>query len=260
MLVNAALHAANAVLLFIVLRRMTGSRWRSAAVAALFAVHPLHVESVAWIAERKDVVSTLFFLLTLLAYHRYAVVAQFRPLGPGLPGHGLGADGQVDARHPAGRAPVAGLLAVEEGAGSGGEGAGAGNRRLDFNLIAPRSTAPCSLLPSSEKLPLLALSLATAAVTLAAQSSKGATIMLHDRAGLPVRLANAAIAYAKYLAMTVWPADLAVYYPYDFHPPFGRTTGATLLLLPEPAGPSGTSAGHRIWPSVGSGTSARSCR
>ena len=57
--VNAALHAANAVLLFIVLRRMTGSRWRSAAVAALFAVHPLHVESVAWIAERKDVLSTL---------------------------------------------------------------------------------------------------------------------------------------------------------------------------------------------------------
>ena len=75
--VNAALHAANAVLLFIVLRRMTGPRWRSAAVAALFAVHPLHVESVAWIAERKDVLSTLFFLLTLLAYHRYAARPSF---------------------------------------------------------------------------------------------------------------------------------------------------------------------------------------
>ena len=75
--VNAALHAANAVLLFVVLRRMTGLRWRSAAVAALFAVHPLHVESVAWIAERKDVLSTLFFLLTLLAYHRYAASPRF---------------------------------------------------------------------------------------------------------------------------------------------------------------------------------------
>src|SRR5208282_5861031 len=75
--VNAALHAANAVLLFIVLLRMTGARWRSAAVAALFAVHPLHVESVAWIAERKDVLSTLFFLLSLLAYQRYAARPSF---------------------------------------------------------------------------------------------------------------------------------------------------------------------------------------
>ena len=69
-LVNAVLHAANAVLLFVVLRTMTGARWRSELVAALFAVHPLHVESVAWIAERKDVLCTLFFLLTLLAYQR----------------------------------------------------------------------------------------------------------------------------------------------------------------------------------------------
>ena len=65
-------HAANTVLLFVVLRRMTGALWRSAMVAALFALHPLHVESVAWIAERKDVLSTFFVLLTLWAYARYA--------------------------------------------------------------------------------------------------------------------------------------------------------------------------------------------
>ncbi len=70
-MVNLALHAANSVLLFLALRRMTGALWRSALVAALFGLHPLHVESVAWVSERKDVLSTLFFLCTLLAYHRY---------------------------------------------------------------------------------------------------------------------------------------------------------------------------------------------
>ena len=71
-LVNLAFHVANTLLLFAVLRRMTGAFWRSAMVAALFALHPLHVESVAWVAERKDTLSTLFFLLTLWAYARYA--------------------------------------------------------------------------------------------------------------------------------------------------------------------------------------------
>ena len=69
--VNVALHAANTVLLFVALRWMTGAVWRSALVAALFGLHPLHVESVAWISQRKDVLSTFFFMLTLLAYHHY---------------------------------------------------------------------------------------------------------------------------------------------------------------------------------------------
>ena len=71
-LVNVLFHAVNAVLLFLILARMTGARWRSAFVAALFAIHPLHVESVAWVAERKDVLSVLFGLLTIWAYLRYA--------------------------------------------------------------------------------------------------------------------------------------------------------------------------------------------
>src|SRR5208283_5006493 len=70
-LVNVLFHAANTVLLFVLLRNLTGARWRSALVAGLFALHPLHVESVAWISERKDVLSTLFGLLALLAYGRY---------------------------------------------------------------------------------------------------------------------------------------------------------------------------------------------
>src|SRR5580658_6114247 len=75
---SALLHAANTVLLFLLLRRMTGAIWRSAIVAALFGWHPLHVESVAWVAERKDVLSTFFFLLTIWAYLRYAEDFRFQ--------------------------------------------------------------------------------------------------------------------------------------------------------------------------------------
>ncbi len=70
-LVNVLLHIASTLLLFLWLHRITGTKWRSALVAGLFALHPLHVQSVAWIAERKDVLSTLFWMLTLLSYHRY---------------------------------------------------------------------------------------------------------------------------------------------------------------------------------------------
>jgi hypothetical protein len=79
-LANALLHTANTILLFLVLQRMTSAVWRSAVVAGLFALHPLHVESVAWVAERKDVLSTLFWFLTIWAYVRYA--EEFNPPSP----------------------------------------------------------------------------------------------------------------------------------------------------------------------------------
>ena len=81
-LTNVLLHAANTVLLFLALRRMTGAVWRSALVAALFGLHPLHVESVAWVAERKDVLSAFFFLLTLWAYAGYAGRVESRKQRP----------------------------------------------------------------------------------------------------------------------------------------------------------------------------------
>jgi protein O-mannosyl-transferase len=81
-LVSLAFHLANTVLLLLVLRRMTGALWRSGFVAALFALHPVHVESVAWISERKDVLSTLFFLLTIWAYVEYAKKPGVRSLEP----------------------------------------------------------------------------------------------------------------------------------------------------------------------------------
>src|SRR5438477_518141 len=82
-LVSAVFHAANAALLFLLLQRMTGAFWRSAFVAAIFSLHPLRVESVAWIAERKDVLSGFFFLLTLLAWTKYAV-GRVSPCAPGV--------------------------------------------------------------------------------------------------------------------------------------------------------------------------------
>ena len=259
--VNAALHAANSVLLFMVLRRTTGSRWRSAAVAALFAVHPLHVESVAWIAERKDVLSTLFFLLTLWAYHRYVASPRFsrwllvflvmalglmaKSMLVTLPAVLLLLDFWPLNRPRAGESMSVAFRSAKERNFRGAKGDSAtvvdspiptGSvsedsslmPRVGFHYLLRRDRIPGLLL---EKLPFLALSLAIAVVTVAAQASKGATAMLHDRANLPVRLANAAIAIVKYLAMTIWPARLAVYYPYNFHPSPWLAVSAALLLL-----------------------------
>jgi protein O-mannosyl-transferase len=220
--VNAVLHAANAILLLIVLRKMTGLRWRSAVVAALFAVHPLHVESVAWIAERKDVLSTLLFLLTLLAYGRYAA----RPnLGRWLAVFSLMALGLL-AKSMLVTLPAV-LLLMDFWPGQRAEGQPEDARQG----AAPRAARGSFAWLIAEKLPLVLLSVAIAVVTVCAQMSKGATLMLDDRATLTIRLANAALAYVKYLGMFVWPFDLAVYYPYNFHPSPWTAAGAALLVL-----------------------------
>ncbi len=222
--VNAVLHAVDAVLLFIVLWRMTGRRWASAAVAALFAVHPLHVESVAWIAERKDVLSTLFFLLTLLAYHRYAARPSFRRWCLVFASMALGLLCKsmlvtlpfvllLLDYWPLGRM-VSRRVGQDRVAGAGPPMSAKARNRW----AGARKFAGPTLRLLLEKLPLLALSAATAVVTVMAQASQGATAMLAAETPLPLRLANAAIAYVKYLGMTFWPADLAVFYPYDFHP------------------------------------------
>ena len=143
---NALLHAADAVLLFVVLRRMTGRRWPGAAVAALFAIHPLHVESVAWVAERKDVLSTLFILLVLLAYRRYAA----RP--------SLGRWGLVFVMTALGLMSKSMLVT------------------LPFVLWLldywPLGRLRAGTIVLVEKLPLLALSAATCVVTVLAQASQ----------------------------------------------------------------------------------------
>lgn len=208
-LVSVLLHAVNAVLLFLVLRAATGATWRSAFAAALFAVHPLHVESVAWVAERKDVLSTAFGLLAVGAYVRHARRPGARRLVPVAAALALG----LLAKPMLVTLPFALLLLDAWPLGRLERGA---LRRL-----------------VAEKLPLFVIAAASCAVTYAAQASKAATATLE---GFPLgaRLANAAVAYVAYLAKTLWPGGLAMFYP---HPaslgdpiPASHVAGALALL------------------------------
>jgi len=188
-MVSVAFHAANAVLLFLALHMMTGALWRSAIVAALFAVHPAHVESVAWVAERKDVLSTFFWLLAMIAYARYAG-APSRPrylLVAGATAAGLLAKPMVVTL------PFVLLL-------------------LDYWPLGRAARTPARRL-IREKLPLFALSLASAVVTFTVQRQAGAVRAL-DVLPLPRRIASAALGYWEYVWQTIWPMDLALLYPH----------------------------------------------
>jgi tetratricopeptide (TPR) repeat protein len=202
-LTSLALHTVNVLLLFLVLDNMTGARWRSAVVAALFALHPLHVESVAYVAERKDVLSTCFWMLTLWAYARYVgrpsfarYCAVFLFLAAGLM-----------AKPMLVTLPFVLLL-------------------LDFWPLERR--LPVARLVA-EKLPLVALAALASAVTYAAQKGGGSVAPL-ETMSLGVRTANALLAYATYIRKTFWPVDLACFYPYPraFDP--WRVGGAGVLL------------------------------
>jgi tetratricopeptide (TPR) repeat protein len=205
-LVSVACHAANAVLLLLLLARVTGRLPESALAAALFAVHPLHVESVAWAAERKDVLSALLFLLTLTAYARYAA----RP-GPrrALPVAALFLLG-LAAKPMLVTLPFVLLL-------------------LDGWPLGRFRAVPARRL-LLEKVPLFLLSAGSSAVTYLVQRQEGAMGLLGDLAP-GARLANAAVGYAAYLGKTLWPARLAVFYPLpEGGYPAWRVAAAGLLL------------------------------
>jgi len=270
-LVNLLFHTANAVLLFLLLRHLSAALWRSAMVAALFALHPLHVESVAWLAERKDVLSTFFFLLTLWAYARYVESAQrhdhaekpglqvarglrsftgrwyglallffalglmskpmlvsvpfvlllldFWPLQRSrstLPAglNQVGASGE-----PVGASGASGSLGTPPSGGSGRQ-----RRSLARWLSARFSEFKTPVLPLLfEKVPFLALAIASSVLTFVAQK-KGHAVALWMP--LSVRVANAIASVWKYLAKTFWPTNLAIFYP---HPDLA-------VNLPHPAG------------------------
>ncbi len=221
---SAFLHAVNAALLFLVLDRMSGARGRSFAVALLFALHPLRVESVAWAAERKDVLSTLFGLLALLAYARYAERPSARRYAPVALAFAL----SLLAKAMWVTLPFLLLLLDlwplrRLRAGEPGD--------LGAARFSPVSFRRALL----EKLPLLLMSLATSAVTVVAQSDGGAVAGL--QLGLGARAANAVVAYAAYLGKIVWPSGLAVLYPLPVEgTPAWEVTGAAFLLLVLSAG------------------------
>jgi tetratricopeptide (TPR) repeat protein len=190
-LTNLIFHIANTLLLFIVLKQMTHRLWPSAFVAALFALHPLHVESVAWVAERKDVLSTFFWMLTMWAYLRYVKhpgVARYlltlftfalglmaKPMLVTLPFVLLLLDYWPLARVPS-------------------------ERQTIYRLI-------------QEKVPFFALSAISSIVTFLVQRSSGAVAEL-VRLPLKIRIFNALISYVEYIGKMIWPVHLAVFYPY----------------------------------------------
>ncbi len=234
-LVNALIHALNAALLFLLLNRTTGQIWLGAIAAALFAWHPLRVESVAWVAERKDVLSVFFGLLAMLAYARYVEVRD-RPEG----GAGEGAEAER------------------------GEGKGKGSLKwyalalsafaLSLMAKATLVTLPCALLLldvwplrrfaaesesggsacgwrflrlAGEKVPFFALAAAISVVTILAQDESVVSV---QSLPLSARLAHAPVACVGYLGKTLIPVKLAVFYPHPQATPMWQTAFCAVLL------------------------------
>ncbi len=215
---NVILHILNTLLLFFIFKRISGSQWKSAFVAALFALHPLHVESVAWVAERKDVLSTFFWMLTLWSYagyvessrlDKYLLLILFyilglmaKPMLVTLPFVLLLLDYWPLKRFQ---------LKLSENKIPGMQ------RRFYFGLIL-------------EKIPLFLLSFASSIVTYLVQKNSGA---VNSLAAIPfhVRIANAMISYVDYIGKMFWPHDLAVLYPYPKSIALWETIGAGLLLM-----------------------------
>ncbi len=208
-LVNVLFHAINVLLLFWLLQKATGAVWRSFLVAALFAVHPLNVETVAWVAERKSLLCTLFSLLTVAAYGRYvrrpdvknylmvagafSLALMSKPMAVSLPLVLLLLDYWPLERY----------------------------RDLPFVRKWARL--------SKEKIPLFLLSAASSELTLLAQRAVGAM-----PAHLPLswRLENAVVCYLAYIRKMAWPAQLAVFYPHPWHAlPMPGVIAATIVLV-----------------------------
>jgi protein O-mannosyl-transferase len=210
---NALLQAANVVVLYLLFQIATGSTWRSLTVAALFALHPVNVESVAWAAERKNVLSMLFFLLSLLAYTGYAQKKDWRQYGAAVSLFALG----LMAKPQIITLPFVLLLWDYWPLGrlfpANGEASG---RHLRLLL---------------EKIPFFALSAASAVITMAAQNAGGA---LRSAIEYPfeVRLENTVVSYARYIGKAFWPSHLAAMYPHRANQlPGWQVAAAAIVLL-----------------------------
>ena len=235
--VNLAFHAANTLLLFLILLRMTGHLWKSAFVAAVFGLHPLHVESVAWVAERKDVLSTFFWMLTVWAYVRfvenmgrnarfsrrwyaaavgfYALGLMSKPMVVTLPFVLLLLDWW----------PLQRISNVKFGIQNEESGAVASGKANPGASFVWRRWAPLV----TEKIPFFGLSAALSVVTYWVQAKTGA-VQSSEMFPLGMRLANALVSYAAYIGKTIWPTDLSVFYPYRESVTAWQVAGAVSLL------------------------------
>jgi protein O-mannosyl-transferase len=238
-MVSAGLHAANTVLLFLVLRALTGALWRSALVAALFGLHPLHVESVAWVSERKDVLSGLFFLLTLWAYGRYANAEGRRTKDECQRPGGGGRQTTDRGLRTTFRVSLFYVFALVFYA------LGLMSKPMlvttPFVLLlidywplrrmqsagAPFITHHSSFI-FLEKVPFFALSLASSVVTFRVQREGGA---VSTALTVGERIANAVVSYARYIRKMFWPDDLSVLYPHPGHWPLWEVLACAALLV-----------------------------
>ena len=214
-LTNLFFHLASTLLLFLTLKEMTAAFWRSAFVAAMFALHPLHVESVAWVAERKDVLSAFFWFLTMAVYVEYAkrpargkylavlfiyiLGLMAKPILVTLPFVLLLLD-----FWPLRRIPSAEI-----------------ERHRIWLAIKPLLL---------EKIPFFACSLFSSVITYYVQQKGGAVSSLQI-VPINVRITNAFISYAEYLDKTLWPRELAVFYPYPDTILLSKALGAALIVI-----------------------------
>jgi tetratricopeptide (TPR) repeat protein len=214
--INLGFHIANVVLLYLFFRQATGAVWRSALIASVFAVHPLRVESVAWVVERKDVLTGFFALLTMLAYLRYARRFQWRWYAATV----LLFMACLLAKQVLATLPCVLLL-------------------LDYWPLGRWDKGPAALAESDrprrcwtrliiEKLPLLFLAVVILTATFEAQSSQA----MSDLQSLPMsnRLSNAIVSYVRYLGKMVWFGNLAILYPHHSWTTI-QVTGASALLV-----------------------------
>jgi len=217
-LTNVLFHILNTLLLFFVFKRMTKDLWQSGFVAALFALHPLHVESVAWVAERKDVLSTFFWIMTLWSYTRYVERSGFDRYLPVLLFFILG----LMAKPMLVTLPFV-LLLLDYWP----------LNRFQFKRSGYGNKSEQGLFPLAliwEKIPLFVLSAASSVVTYLAQKSSGAVSPLF---AIPfyIRIANAAVSYASYIGKMIWPNNLSVFYPYPKDILLWKIIGASFLFV-----------------------------
>lgn len=216
---NLLFHAANAALLFLMLRQLTGATFRPAFVAALFAWHPLHVESVAWASERKDVLCALFWFLATMAYVRFVRERQARHYRLTLILFGLG----LMSKPMLVTFPFV-LLLLDFWP----------LRRCRLKWLSP-TAGPGDVSPETlvalvrEKIPLFALAMTSSVVTYFVQSRGGAVSSLQAISPL-LRLENAVISYARYVSKTFWPTELAAIYPYPRSWPLVTVLSAVSLV------------------------------
>ncbi len=225
--VNLFLHILNTVLLFLVCSYMTGTQWKSAFVAGVFALHPTHIESVAWIAERKDVLSAFFWITTMLVYVWYSKKPEFKRFIPVIVSLALG----LMAKPMLVTIPFV-LLLLDFWP----------LKRLNINKIAndnsskEKSPGKISGIPISrlivEKLPLITLVVISSIITFIVQRQGGSMRWSEETLPFFARIVNAVAAYGYYVVKSIWPDDIVIFYP---HPgtmmPVWQIAGAAILLI-----------------------------